>query len=84
MSYSLLILPRAKRELAGLPSQELVVAELKISALQENPRPAGCKKLAERKGWRIRFGSYRIIYKIDDTQKIITIVGVGHRREIYR
>jgi len=40
--------------------------------------------LAERKGWRIRFGNYRVIYKIDDTQKIITIVGVGHRREIYR
>ncbi len=84
MSYGLLILPRAKRELADLPAQQLAVAELKIRALQENPRPAGCKKLAERKGWRIRFGNYRVIYKIDDTQKIITIVGVGHRREIYR
>jgi len=83
VSYGLLILPRAKRELADLPAQ-LAVAELKVRALQENPRPAGCKKLAERKGWRIRFGNYRVIYKIDDTQKIITIVGVGHRREIYR
>ena len=84
MSYGLLILPRAKRELADLPAQQFSVAELKIRALQKNPRPIGCKKLAECKGWRIRFGDYRILYKIDDTQKIVTVVGVGHRREIYR
>jgi mRNA interferase RelE/StbE len=40
--------------------------------------------LAERKGWRIRFGDCRIIYKIDDTEKTVTIVAVGHHREIYR
>jgi mRNA interferase RelE/StbE len=84
VSYSLLILPRAKRELADLPSQQLAVAELKISALQANPLPAGCKKLRDRQGWRVRFGDYRIIYKIDDTQEIVTILEVGHRREIYR
>ena len=55
-----------------------------MRALQENPRPPGCKKLRDRQGWRVRFGHYRIIYKIDDTQKIVTIVEVGHRREIYR
>jgi mRNA interferase RelE/StbE len=84
VSYSLFILPRAKKELADLAPQELTVAELKINNLRENPRPAGCKKLAEREGWRIRFGKYRIIYKIDDANKTVTITGVGHRREIYR
>jgi mRNA interferase RelE/StbE len=84
VSYSLLILPRAKRELADLPAQQLSAAEVKIRALQENPRPPGCKKLRDRQGWRVRFGDYRIIYKIDDGQKIVTIVELGHRREIYR
>ena len=84
MSYSLLILPRAKRQLADLPAQQLSAAEAKIRALQENPRPVGCKKLRDRQGWRVRFGDYRIIYKIDDAQKIVTILEVGHRREIYR
>ena len=84
MSYRLLILPRAKRELADLPTEQFRAAEMKMRALQENPRPPGCKKLRDRQGWRVRFGDYRVIYKIDDTQEIVTILGVGHRREIYR
>ncbi len=84
MSYKLLILPRAQKELADLPSEQLSSAERKIDALREEPRPVGCKKLTERQGWRVRFGSYRILYKIDDAEKIVTIVNVGHRREIYR
>jgi mRNA interferase RelE/StbE len=84
VSYSLFILPRAKKQLANLHTEQFNAAELKIHALQEQPRPAGCKKLAERKGWRIRFGNYRILYKIDDTNSTITIVEIGHRRDVYR
>jgi mRNA interferase RelE/StbE len=84
VSYSLFILPRAQRELAALPAQQLEVAESKIESLRENPRPAGCKKLADRRGWRIRFGDYRILYRIDDANRTITITNVGNRREIYR
>ncbi len=84
MSYGLFILPRAQKELADLPAPQLGIAEIEIRALQENPRPAGCKKLAGREGWRIRFGNYRIIYKIDDASRTVTVTGVGHRRDIYR
>jgi mRNA interferase RelE/StbE len=84
VSYSLFILARAQKELADLPAQQLSIAEAKIDALRENPRPAGCKKLAERSGWRIRFGEYRILYKIDDANRTVIILNVGHRREIYR
>jgi len=66
VSYSLFILPRAQKELAALPAQQLEVAESRIEGLRDNPRPAGCKKLADRRGWRIRFGDYRIPYRIDD------------------
>jgi mRNA interferase RelE/StbE len=34
--------------------------------------------------YRLRVGDYRVIYEIRDGQLIILIVGVGHRREIYR
>jgi mRNA interferase RelE/StbE len=84
VKYRVLILPRARRELDALPAQQCYAAELKIDALQEDPRPPGCKKLADRQGWRLRFGDYRIIYKIDDAARIVTVVNVGHRREIYR
>jgi len=84
VSYSLFILPRAKKQLSDLPTQQLTIADTKIEGLREDPRPVGCKKLAERQGWRIRFGDYRILYKIDDTNKTVTVTDVGHRREIYR
>ena len=33
---------------------------------------------------RRRVGDYRVIYEIMDEQLVILVVGVGHRREIYR
>jgi mRNA interferase RelE/StbE len=34
--------------------------------------------------YRIRVGDYRIIYTIDDDVKIVAIIKVGHRRDVYR
>ncbi len=33
--------------------------------------------------WRIRQGDYRIIYGIDDSTREISIIKIGHRREVY-
>jgi mRNA interferase RelE/StbE len=48
------------------------------------PRPHGSKKPAGRSGWRIRVGSYRIVYEIDDPNNRIAVLHVGHRRDVYR
>jgi len=40
--------------------------------------------LVAREGRRIRAGDYRIIYEIDDAQQIVTILHVGHRRDVYQ
>ena len=55
-----------------------------IDNLVENPRTNGYKKLTGRDGYRIRVGSYRIIYDIFDTKLIIEIVNVGSRGDIYK
>jgi mRNA-degrading endonuclease RelE of RelBE toxin-antitoxin system len=31
-----------------------------------------------------RRGTYRIIYRIDDKKRIVTVVDVAHRRDAYR
>lgn len=54
-----------------------------IDELAENPRPFGYKKLTGRNGYRIRVGTYRIIYDIFDTNLTIEIVNVGSRGGIY-
>ena len=56
-----------------------------IDALANDPRPPGCVKLAGSSDqWRIRIGDYRVIYAVDDGRSEVTILPVGHRREVYR
>lgn len=54
-----------------------------IDNLAENPRPFGYKKLTARNAYRIRIGTYRVIYEIIDTQLIVEIINVGSRGNIY-
>ncbi len=83
MSYEVLILRRAQKELANLPKADYERVRDAMAALAENPRPVGCKKLVGREGWRIRSGDYRTIYEIDDAQQTVTVLHIGHRRDIY-
>jgi mRNA interferase RelE/StbE len=84
MSYSIGILRRAQKEVAQLPKQEYQLVKEAIENLSQEPRPQGCKKLTGREGWRIRVGDYRVIYEIEDVQQALTILHVGHRRDVYK
>ena len=52
-----------------------------ILRLEDDPRPPGCLKLRGFDGWRIRVGDWRVIYHINDGERLVTIVAVRHRRE---
>lgn len=83
MNYFLLILRRAQKQLANIDKTEFERVRDAIASLAENPRPTGCKKLTGRNGWRIRIGNYRVIYEIDDSRREVTVLDIGHRRDIY-
>ena len=56
-----------------------------IDSLQVNPRPSGVVKLkGEEDKYRVRVGRYRILYTIRDEVLTVTVVAVGHRRDVYR
>ena len=84
MTYRVEVSRRAAKAVTSLdkPLRRKVLAA--IDALSADPRPAGCKKLADQQAWRIRVGDYRIIYEIHDQVLLILVVDIGHRREIYR
>ena len=52
--------------------------------LAVEPRPAGSEKLSGHDLYRVRQGSYRILYEIFDRGQSVTIIKIGHRREVYR
>ena len=57
----------------------------RIEALALEPRPGGSKKLQGAQHlWRVRVGDYRVVYSIDDRQRVVDIVRVRHRRDVYR
>jgi mRNA interferase RelE/StbE len=82
--YHLEIKPSAAKELDALGDALFIRIDRKIMALAENPRPLGCKKLKGRKDqWRIRVGDHRVVYRIDESAKLVSIARVAHRREVY-
>ena len=82
--YRISLERRAAKEIEALPDEIIQRITEAIDGLQFNPRPHGVKKLVGDDGWRIRIRDYRILYTINDGQKLVTIYRVKHRREAYR
>ncbi|MDP3284707.1 MAG: type II toxin-antitoxin system RelE/ParE family toxin [Desulfobacterales bacterium] len=83
--YSVTFARSARKELEALeiPYVERIV--VRIEALMRDPRPRDCKKLqGEENLWRIRIGNYRVVYAICDEKRVVDIIAVRHRRDIYR
>lgn len=85
-AYSLRIKPSAGRELESIDSKrDLRRIVTRIRALGTEPRPSGIEKLAGTpNAWRVRQGDYRILFTIDDSDRVVEVFKIGHRREVYR
>lgn len=82
--YSVEVKPAARKELEALSDPVLARVIRKLESLADVPRPAGCKKLKGYKDmWRIRIGDWRVVYLIDETVKLVSIMRIAHRREVY-
>lgn len=83
-SYRLEVKRSAAKEIADLPKADCQRVVAKIQLLARDPRPHGCEKLSGTEKYRIRRGDYRILYQIDDSTKLVIIVKIGNRKEVYR
>lgn len=83
-SYELVFKKSVAKDLRGFPKQDVKRILLRIRSLADDPRPVGCEKLSGQERYRIRQGSYRIVYEIEDARLIVLVVNVGHRRDVYR
>jgi mRNA interferase RelE/StbE len=80
--YSIDLLDRrAQRELDHVPEPDFSRVPAALLRLEDDPRPPGCRKLRGLEGWRVRVGDWRVIYHIDDSEQLVTIVAVRRRRE---
>ncbi len=72
------------KDLRRIPKRDVERILQRVESLRDDPRPAGCEKLSGQERYRIRQGVYRILYEILDRRLIVTVVKVGHRKQVYR
>ncbi len=83
--YSIEFTPAALRDLESQPRDSQRRIAKKIDSLAQNPRPAGAVAIKGGAGLlRLRIGTYRVIYKVEDDRLVILVIRIGHRREVYR
>ena len=82
--YSVEIISKAEKEFMKLPEPTRVNIRKQLLLLEDNPRPFGYKKLKETGYYRIRSGDYRVVYSIDDKNKIVKVLSIADRKDVYR
>ena len=78
--------PTAQRDLRRLPEKvATAVVEFVYGSLADNPRRVGRPLHLELTGSHAaRRGSYRVVYRIDDADRLVRIQTVEHRSDVYR
>jgi mRNA interferase RelE/StbE len=83
--YRVSIKRSAVKEIEAIPQKkERQRIIRRIGQLADDPLPAGSKKLSGHDRYRIRQGTYRIVYSIEDKELVVMVVKVGHRKDVYR
>lgn len=84
VNYKLVFKQSIAKDLRSIPKQDIIKILSRIESLTINPTPTGSEKLSGQQRYRIRQGNYRILYEIENQLLCITVVKIGHRRDIYR
>ena len=82
--YRVLLEEKVHKSIAELPPAIATRIYRALASLQQSPRPFGVLKLTDQEGYRLRIGDYRILYEINDTEKLVTVYRIKHRKEAYR
>jgi mRNA interferase RelE/StbE len=82
--YKIFFKESVEKDLRSIPKKDLKKILTRIEALAKEPRPQGYEKLSSQDKYRIRQGTYRIIYSIQDQELTVWVVKVGHRKDVYR
>jgi mRNA-degrading endonuclease RelE of RelBE toxin-antitoxin system len=85
--YELVVTAPAARAIQeDLPEAVAVaVIDFITGALLDNPKRVGAPLRDVLEGvWSARRGTYRVLYRIDDKNREVIVLRIGHRRDVYR
>lgn len=82
-SYEIRFKRSVAKDLRSIPKQDVKRILKTIDALATDPFAQGCKKLSGQNYYRVRQGSFRVIYEVLNDVLIIHIVRMAHRSSAY-
>ena len=83
--YKLIIQKSARKELDNIPDPFYLRIDEAILSLRKNPYPfPQSKELKGEDKHRLRVGDFRVVYMVDEKQKVIAIYRIRHRKDVYR
>ena len=84
--WRLVVAASVDRSLEHLPTKiATAVVEFMVGPLVDNPLQVGHLLQRDLSGlWSARRGAYRIVYELDETNKIVRVLRVDHRSDVYR
>ena len=71
---------KVRKQLDDISPPDFDLVDAKLMALRGNPRPRGCRKLVDNI-YRVRAGAYRIIYHINDAERLVDVGKIARRTE---
>ena len=78
-------MPPARRQFDRLPISVAAAVLDTLQAIAQNPKRLGKRLMFEHVGrysaWR---GPYRVIYELEETERLVRVIAIGHRRHVYR
>lgn len=83
MAYSFVWSPTSKKELQNLQPKLSMRIIKKVLDLELAPYHF-VEKLTDVNVWKLRVGDYRVILDIDEKKKVILVLKIGHRKNVYK
>ena len=82
LSYEIKIKPKALKQLKKLPKEIAARILNKVVFIKDTPQ-SFMKKLESKNIWSLRVGDYRVLIDIFEDKRLMEIIKVGHRKDVY-
>jgi len=82
LTYEVKIKPKALKQLKKLPKDITERILKKVILIKDTPQ-SFMKKLESKNIWSLRIGDYRALIDIQEDKRLIEVIKVGHRKDVY-
>jgi mRNA interferase RelE/StbE len=85
VQYSISLTDRSKKQFGKLSKDiQIQIVDYLENRVMSNPLKFGKSLVGDKKGlWRYRIGDYRLICNISNSQLLVLVLDIGHRKAVF-